>query len=124
MTSDTSPDILENAEILRLPGRQALDISIVRALSHRSDLRGAKRIAGHFAAMFLTGALVWWSTHHWALLIPAMILHGFTIVTMFAPMHECVHKTAFKTPWLNDTVGWVAGAFGKEQAIDPITNDD
>jgi len=39
-----------------------------------------------------------------------MILHGFPIVTMFAPMHECVHKTAFKTPWLNELVGWIAGA--------------
>lgn len=110
MSSESTHDIIDNAEILRLPGRQVLDIAIVRSLSQRSDLRGAVRIAGHFAAMFATGTLVWLAMSNWALLIPAMLVHGFSIVTMFAPMHECVHKTAFKSPWLNDMIGWIAGA--------------
>ncbi len=38
-----------------------------------------------------------------------MALHGFAIVTMFAPMHECIHRTAFKTRALNDVFGWLAG---------------
>jgi fatty acid desaturase len=97
-------------EILELPGRQALAIGVVRQLSRRSDARGALRIIGHFAAMGATGFGVWLALGNWWLLVPAMAVHGATIVTMFAPMHECVHKTAFKSPWLNDAVGWVAGA--------------
>jgi fatty acid desaturase len=43
------------------------------------------------------------------LLIPAMALHGTTIVAMFAPMHECVHRTAFASHRLNAVVAWLAG---------------
>jgi len=103
-------DAAEQAEILRLPGRQTLDIAVVRALSHRSDMQGTMRTAGHFALMGATGALIWLAQPNYLWMIPAMLLHGFTIVTMFAPMHECVHKTAFKTPWVNEIVGWIAGA--------------
>jgi fatty acid desaturase len=99
-----------HGEILELPGRQALEIGTVRAFSRRSDARGAIRYLGHVAAMLATGGLIYLAFGHWWLLAPALVLHGFTIVTMFAPMHECVHKTAFKTPWLNDLLGWIAGA--------------
>ncbi len=97
-------------EILKLPGRNAIEIDVVRALSQRSDLRGTLRYGGHLAVMGTTGLLIWLTFDNWWLLAPAMVAHGFTIVTMFAPMHECVHKTAFKTPWFNDAFGWLAGA--------------
>ena len=59
--------------------------------------------------MTVTGTLVWLVLPYWFLLIPAMLLHGVTMVTMFAPMHECTHRTAFASPRLNDAVGWIAG---------------
>lgn len=92
-----------------LPGRHVLDISVLRSLSKRSDQQGYLRFGAHFGLMALTGTLVWLCRSHWYLLIPAMIAHGFTIVTMFAPMHECVHKTAFASPILNEIFGWIAG---------------
>jgi fatty acid desaturase len=107
--SNTPTADLESADILALPGRQTLEIATVRELSRRSNLRGTLRTVGHLAFMTATGSLVWLAWNHWWLLLPAMIVHGFTIVTMFAPMHECVHRTAFKSPRLNDVVGWWAG---------------
>ncbi len=95
-----------------LPGRNVLDIEVIRALSHRSDARGLVRFAIHFTVMALTGLLLWAALPHWWLMIPAMLLHGFTIVTMFAPMHECVHRTVFATPILNEAFGWLAGLLG------------
>ncbi|HEY4311312.1 MAG TPA: fatty acid desaturase [Pirellulales bacterium] len=92
-----------------LPGRHVLEIDIVRGLSQRSDARGFLRFGTHLACLFATGTLIWLARPHWYLLIPAMILHGFGIVTMFAPMHECIHRTAFKTRQLNDLFGWIAG---------------
>jgi fatty acid desaturase len=59
-----------------------------------------------------TGALVWLALPYWALLIPAMLLHGITVVTMFAPMHECVHRTAFVSRTANTAIGWIAGVLG------------
>lgn len=92
-----------------LPGRHVLDIAAVRELSRRSDLHGLLRFGVHLLVMTGTGFLIWLAQPHWYLMIPAMILHGFTIVTMFAPMHECVHRTAFDTRILNEIAGWIAG---------------
>ncbi|MCA9072874.1 MAG: fatty acid desaturase [Planctomycetaceae bacterium] len=92
-----------------LPGRTALEIAEVRALSGQSNARGLLQFAAHVTIMGATGVLVWLAQPHWYWLIPAMVLHGFTIVTMFAPMHECVHRTAFATRSLNEIFGWIAG---------------
>ena len=124
MSEELQTESAEDTEILRLPGRQSLDIEIVRLLSKRSNLPGIERIVGHFSAMGLTGTLVWLAQSSSIWFIPAMVLHGCTIVTMFAPMHECVHKSAFKSQWLNETIGWLAGALLLQNSliIDAITH--
>lgn len=78
-------------------------------LSGRSDLRGALQFAAHGACIGATGVLVWLAQPFWYLLVPAMALHGVMIVTMFAPMHECVHRTAYASHSANVIVGWIAG---------------
>lgn len=40
-------------------------------------------------------------------LVPAMLLQGLTLVSLFAPIHECIHATAFRTRRLNQAVGWL-----------------
>lgn len=70
------------------------------------------RLAGHLTLIFVSAAL-----YTLALRTPAplwlqalaAIAYGFTLVTMFAAMHEAVHRTAFRSRWLNDAVGWLAG---------------
>jgi fatty acid desaturase len=83
--------------------------AVLAGLSRRSDLRGTLQLAGHGACICATGLLVWLAEPLWVLLIPAMALHGVTIVTLFAPMHECVHRTAFASRAANEVVGWIAG---------------
>lgn len=92
-----------------LPGRHVLDIKVVRSLSQRSNARGLARFGLHAACLCATGTLIWLAQPYWYFLVPAMVLHGFGIVTMFAPMHECIHRTAFKSRQLNDVFGWLAG---------------
>ena len=108
MSYDSTAE-MDDSEILRLPGRQTLEIGVLRALSRRSDVWGAARFAGHAAAMVLCGLLVYLGRERWWTMMPAMALLGATIVTLFAAMHECVHKTAFKNPTLNNVFGWIAG---------------
>jgi fatty acid desaturase len=91
------------------PPRGILPTPALLRLSQRSNLRGALQTGAHLACLSATALLVWVCLPYWYLLIPAMALHGVTIVTMFAPMHECVHRTAFASRRLNDVVGWVAG---------------
>src|SRR5271163_1257915 len=89
--------------------RDLFGVVDLRTMGLRSDLRGAVQVAKHLGCVAVTGALVWLTLPHWYLLIPAMVLHGLTLVTMFAPMHEGVHRTAFASPTINDAVAWVAG---------------
>ncbi|MFO0999204.1 MAG: fatty acid desaturase [Planctomycetaceae bacterium] len=91
-----------------LPGR-ILDIAIVRTLSRRSDVQGMLRATIHVGMLCVTGTLIYFTSTNLWLMIPAMVLHGFVIVTMFAPMHECVHRTAFATTMLNEAFGWFFG---------------
>jgi fatty acid desaturase len=92
-----------------MPERNLLDRSAMGTLTRRSDLCGVMQLAAHAACLATTALIVWFATPVWYLLIPAMALHGVPIVTMFAPMHECVHRTAFASRAANETVGWLAG---------------
>jgi fatty acid desaturase len=84
----------------------------LRRLQQRSDTRGLLRLAGHLAASAGAGAvygLLIERDASWPLLALAGLAFGFTLVTMFAAMHEAVHRTAFRSLWLNNSVGWLAG---------------
>jgi fatty acid desaturase len=83
--------------------------AVLGALSRRSDLRGALQLTAHGLCICATGVMVWVTEPFWYLLVPAMAMHGVPIVTLFAPMHECVHRTAFASRNANAIVGWIAG---------------
>jgi fatty acid desaturase len=84
----------------------------LRQLQQRSDARGLLRLLGHFAAIGVAGAVYTLARQRSASLAVVALcagVLGFTLVTMFAAMHEAVHRTAFKSRFLNDTVAWFAG---------------
>jgi fatty acid desaturase len=81
----------------------------LRQLQKRSDVPAMLHVAGHFALLIATGALIFAASAELLLLIPAMLLHGVVLVFLFAPMHECTHGTAFRRRWLNSVVGYVSG---------------
>jgi fatty acid desaturase len=84
----------------------------LRGLPQRSDGRGLLRLAGHLVTIGATGwiyAAAIQRSAHPLLVAVAGIVFGFTLVTMFAAMHESVHRTAFRTQWLNNVVGWFGG---------------
>ena len=86
----------------------AIDKPALKALSERSDRRGLMRLAGHLAAILSTGiflAVAWGSP----LLLPAMVLHGVALVFLFAPLHETIHGTAFRSRALNRAVAFFCG---------------
>ena len=86
-----------------------LDKRALKALSQRSDLKGLARLASHLTALGVTGTLVSQSVGS-ALLLPALWLHGIVLVFLFAPLHETVHWTAFRTRSINDVVASLCGA--------------
>jgi len=81
-------------------------------LQRRADGPGLLRLAGHLVAIGGSAclyALLLERSAPLVVLAPAAIGFGFTLVSMFAAMHESVHRTAFRTRWLNDGVAWFAG---------------
>ena len=86
-----------------------LDKRALKALARRSDAKGLTHLAGHLAALALTGGLIAVSLGSW-LVVPALWLHGLVLIFLFAPLHETVHRTAFRTRALNDIVASLLGA--------------
>jgi fatty acid desaturase len=86
-----------------------VDRAAQRALSARSDAKGLLHLARHLAALGATGTAIAFSAGTWWLL-PAMAAHGAVLIFLFAPLHESIHRTAFRSVWLNDAVACVCGA--------------
>jgi fatty acid desaturase len=89
--------------------RQILTTSELKALSQQSNVAGLLQLAGHLAILGVSGYLWLAPWPNVWLRLPALLVYGFALATTFAPVHECVHRTAFASNRLNDTVGWVAG---------------
>ena len=78
------------------------------ALVARSDARGLARLALHVPVIAAAGA-VHASALDTAWMLPAAWLYGTTLVFLFAPLHETVHYTAFRSRWINRAVSAVCG---------------
>ena len=78
-----------------------IDKKLYRELIKRSDWQGIKHVSIWILCLIVSGYFVittwlsWWS-------IPALFIYG-NIFTACNPVwHECGHRTAFKTRWLNE----------------------
>ncbi|QIR35494.1 fatty acid desaturase family protein [Tolypothrix sp. PCC 7910] len=89
--------------------QQILSVEELSILNERSNFKGLVQLIGHLAIIGCSGYI--WATNfgNWPLAIPALIIYGFSLACMFAPMHEAGHRTAFANNRLNDIVAWFAG---------------
>ena len=88
---------------------RAIDRADLKALSRRSDLKGSLHLLGHLSALAATGSLAGASLGSpW--LVPALVAHGIVLIFLFAPLHETIHRTAFRTRWINEAVAYFCGA--------------
>ncbi len=86
-----------------------LDKQTLAPLLHKSDRRGLVHFGLHLGLFAATGTAVWFARPVWWLLLPALLLHGLVLVAFFAPTHEAIHRTAFRSRWLNSLAGWWGG---------------
>ncbi len=87
----------------------AYDKKRLKELSARSDSKGLAHLLPHLALLLCSSLLIW-AARGGFWLLPAQVLQGFLLITLFAPLHECIHRTAFRSRQLNDTVTWFCGA--------------
>jgi fatty acid desaturase len=88
---------------------ERLDRETLRALSARSDFKGITHLLSHFAVLGGLAAVISFIPFSpW--LVPALAVYGALLIFLFAPLHETIHRTAFRTRWLNDLVALFTGA--------------
>lgn len=76
------------------------------ALTEKADAPGLMRLAVHGGLILLLGAAIATHIPYWPLLV---LPQGVLIVFLFTTLHETIHETAFRTPWLNRAVAAAAG---------------
>ncbi len=82
---------------------------VLKRLYMRSDWAGARQTAAHVALLVLGGWLVLATRDTWWV-VPALLLQGLFINTLFGAMHESVHYGSFNTRWAADVLAFFSGA--------------
>jgi len=86
-----------------------VDKAALKTLAARSDRKGLLQLLGHAGLLIATGGLVL-LTEGGPWVFPALLGHGIALVFLFSPLHETIHRTAFRSRGLNDVLARLCGA--------------
>ena len=75
-------------------------------LLQQSDAPGLARLTGQLGAIVLLGAAITLRVPYWPLLI---LPQGILIAFLFCPLHEAIHRTAFRSDALNAVTAHITG---------------
>ena len=91
-----------------MPKPDRLSDDTLSALVERSDRKGLAHLALHVVVIGAAGTVCAGAVGT-AWMLPAAWLYGTALVFLFAPLHESVHYTAFRSRWINRAVSAVCG---------------
>ncbi len=77
-----------------------------KRLVAQADGPGVFHFALHFGAIVLGAVLIALAVPAWQVLLP---VQGLFIAFLFTPLHETIHRTAFRSDGLNSTVAAICG---------------
>lgn len=80
----------------------------LRPFLKKNNVSGLIHLSMHLGLIFLSGILIYISPNM-LIKILLMIAHGSFIAFLYAGLHECIHKSAFKNKKLNEIVGYFLG---------------
>ena len=81
---------------------------VLQQLTQRSDARGLLQLGAHLAMLLFAGIGLH-LTRDSAWLIFTLPFYSALLIFLFAPLHETLHFTVFKTRWLNNLVAAITG---------------
>jgi len=87
---------------------QLVNKKVLKTIMKRDNYHGLIHFASHLAAILSVGALLATSWGNWWA-IPLFIVQGVLLAFLFAPLHECIHSSVFKTRRFNKIVGHICG---------------
>jgi fatty acid desaturase len=76
---------------------------VLRQLTQRSNARGLLQLGAHLAMLLLAGIGLY-SSRDSMLILVTLPLYSALLIFLFAPLHETIHFTVFKTRWFNNLV--------------------
>ncbi|MEM7543213.1 MAG: fatty acid desaturase [Pseudomonadota bacterium] len=98
--------------------RPLLPVARMRELVARSDFESAIRLVLHLTAFVSLIAAIVVLPKHWAVDLALSICLAWVWSALFAPFHECTHRTAFKSKLGNRIGVWLTGIpFGMAPAV-------
>ncbi len=101
---------MADGDALANPPTRLIAADQLKALSVRDDRRAWVQMASHLALLACSASLLAACRETWFLAGPAMLLHGWILLALFAPEHETSHFTVFNSRRVNMWVGWLCGA--------------
>jgi fatty acid desaturase len=81
---------------------------VLQQLTRRSNARGLLQLGAHLAMLLFAGIGLH-LTRDSTLLIFTLPFYSALLIFLFAPLHETLHFTVFKTRWFNNLVAAVTG---------------
>lgn len=88
--------------------KNLVDRKILKSLMKRDNYHGLIHFFFHLSFIVLTGILLEMSFGTlW--IVPTFIIQGALLAFLFAPLHECIHSSAFKSRNINRIVGHISG---------------
>jgi fatty acid desaturase len=99
--------------------RSPVDRPTLDRLNQRSDWLGLRQTLGYLFLIALTATAAFYTAAHyaWPALLLVLYIHGTFYAFLLNGFHELVHKTVFKTKWLNTVFLYV---FSFLAWLDPI----
>jgi fatty acid desaturase len=94
---------MTTAEQPLIPRRQLAELNALR------DGPAVVRLVSHLALIGIAGVVWRDQSLPWQLRLLGLVLSGVGLATCFAPLHECCHRTAFRSKRVNDVVAWLMG---------------
>lgn len=88
---------MNDAKAFKLPP------DVIQRLTQRSNLKGMVQLSAHLALLLLA-AMALHASMDSAWMLITLPLYAFVLIFLFAPLHETIHYTVFRTRWLNNLV--------------------
>jgi fatty acid desaturase len=80
-----------------------LPTEVIQRLTQRSDAKGLAQLGAHLGFLILAGIALQASRDSLWLLF-TLPVYAALLIFLFAPLHETIHFTVFRTRWLNNLV--------------------
>jgi len=89
-------------------GSKLISKDKLKPFLRRNNISGLIHLSMHLGLILLSGILIAISPNIFIKVL-VMVVHGSFIAFLYAGLHECIHKSAFKNKKLNEFVGYFIG---------------